>query len=75
MKTRKRQRDKKQVDLLETDMIRQASPHLSMLETERQTDCIHDSSMHRTNAAGAMQHDTTLSLIQLFYTYQYLKTN
>lgn len=40
-------------------MIRQASPHLSMLETNRQTDCIHDSSMHKTDTAGAMQHDTT----------------
>ena len=52
-------------------MIRQASPHLSMLETNRQTDCNHDSSMHKTDTAGAMQHDTTLSLpfSPLFYTH------
>ncbi len=60
-------------------MIRQASPHLSMLETDRQTDgqtdCIHDSSMHKTDMTGAMQPDTTQSVSssRLFYTYQYGK--
>lgn len=47
---KKETKRQKQVDLLETDMIMQASPHLSMLEADRQTDCIHDSYMHKTDS-------------------------